>query len=291
MNDIAQLQKEVQELKSELTKATEQTTLWKNKYDAMLEQFKLAQQRQFSSSSEKNLLQEDFFDEAGDFELEAQPNHEKETIEVPAHKRIKPKRKPLPESLPRVDVIHDIKDNEKICACGCQKERIGEQVTEQLEVVQPKLSVTRHIRPKYACKNCEAGVCIAPTPNLLLPKSMASPSLITFTLIAKYCDHIPLYRQEGIWKRYGIEIPRNTMCGWLLSVADLCEPLWEQLKKHLLAYDYCQADESTVQVMKEAERKNTQKSYTWVYRGGCIKQRVVIYDYQETRELISWCNY
>lgn len=281
MNDVAQLQEKIQELKVQLIKATEQSTLWERKYNSMLEQFKLAQQRQFSTSSEKNLLQKDFFDEVGEFE--AKSDNETQAIEVPAHTRVKPRRKPLPKNLPRIDTIHDVEDNEKICECGCQKERIGEQITEQLEVVAPKVSVTRHIRPKYACKTCEVGVSIAPLPNLLLPKSMASPSLITFIILAKYCDHIPLYRQTGIWKRYGIEIPRNTMCGWLLSVADLCEPLWEQLKYYLLAYDYCQADESTVQVMKEAERKNTQKSYIWVYRGGCVKQKVVIYDYQETR--------
>lgn len=279
MNDIAQLQQKISDLSNELE-------LWKNKYNSMLEQFKLSQQRQFSSSSEKNLLQKDFFDEAGDIDPENEPHSdvEGEGIAVPAHKRVKPKRKLLPSSLPRVDVIHDIADSEKMCECGCKKERFSEQVAEQLEVVQPKISVTRHIRPKYACKNCESGVSIAPMPNLLLPTSMASPSLITFTIIAKYCDHLPLYRQEGIWKRYGIDIPRNTMCGWLLSVAELCEPLWNQLKQHLLAYEYCQADESTVHVMKEAERKNTQHTYTWVYRVGCITQKVVIYDYQETRE-------
>jgi len=283
MNNIASLQKENLEFKKENLVLKAQLQEWKHKYEAMLEQFKLAQQRQFAASSEKNLVQPDFFDEAGNHEKEIEEVSEPQSIDVPAHKRVKPSRKPLPEDLPREDHIIDISDSEKECNCGAQKERFGEEITEQLEVIQPKVFVTRHIRPKYACKKCESGVSMASLPLLLLPKSMASSSLIAFTLISKYCDHLPLYRQTGIWKRYGVDIPRNTMCGCLLSVAELCKPLWEQLGQHIVTNDYSQADETTVQVMKEAERNNTQKSYAWVYRGGTEKKKAVIYDYQETR--------
>ncbi len=284
MKDIALLQKENLEFQKENLELQSQLQEWKNKYEAILEQFKLSQQRQFAASSEKSLFQADFFDEAGDHEKEAVEVSEPQSIDVPAHKRVKPTRKPLPENLPREDHVIDISESEKECdCCGAQKERFGEEITEQLEVIQPKLFVRRHIRPKYSCKKCESGVSIAPLPHLLLPKSIASPSLITFTLISKYEDHLPLYRQTGIWKRYGIDIPRNTMCGWLLSVAELCKPLWEQLRQHILANDYSQADETTVQVMKEAERNNAQKSYAWVYRGGTEKKKAVVYDYQETR--------
>lgn len=197
--------------------------------------------------------------------------------------RSKPKRRPLPENLPREIVIHDISEAEKICECGGQKERFGEEMTEQLEVVPPKLKVIQHIRPKYSCKQCQIGVSIAPMPHLLLPKSMATPSLVSFTLISKYVDHTPLYRQEGIWKRYGIDIARNTMCGWLMTVAELCEPLWHELRKFILSNDYIQADETPVQVMQEPGRKNTQKSFMWIYRGGNLRRHAVIYDYHETR--------
>lgn len=274
MNDITQLQQKVSDLTIEME-------AWKNKYYSMLEQFKLAQQRQYASSSEKNLLQGELFDEMGTHveEKEERPK----SIEVPAHKRTKAKRQPLPKNLPRIDVVHDIEESQKICACGCQKERFGEEVTEQLEIIRPEVKVLRHVRPKYACKQCEAGVTIAPMPNLLLPKSNAAPSLITFIIISKYVDHLPLYRQESILKRYGIDIPRNTMCGWLLTVAELCEPLWQVLQKHILSYDYCQADETPVQVLQEPGRTNAQKSYIWIYRGGNEKQKAVVYDYQETR--------
>ena len=287
MKEAEVLEKENAKLKADNKGLRNKINALKLSYDILLEQFKLAQQRQYAPRSEKHDIQPDLFDEAGDYQCVKPDEGDQpidETIDVPAHKRIKAKRKSLPENLPREDVIHDISEAEKHCACGCLKTRFGEDSTEQLEVIPPQFKVIRHIRPKYTCKQCDVGgVAIAPMPKLLLPKSIAAPSLVAFTLISKYHDHLPLYRQSGIWKRYGIDISRNTMCGWLLSVADLCEPLWEHLRKHLLVYDYAQADETSVQVMKEPERKNTRKSYAWVYRGGCIKQRVVVYDYQETR--------
>lgn len=184
MNDTEIFCKEIQELKAKLEDQFSQIEACKEKYYAMLEQFKLSQQRQYTASSEKNLLQQELFDEAGDHQ-EAESPVEEETIEVPSHQRVTPKRKPLPENLPREEQIIDIDDSEKVCDCGCQKERFGEEITEQLSIVRPPFKVIRQIRPKYACKQCESGVSIAPTPNLLLPKSMATPSLIAFILISK----------------------------------------------------------------------------------------------------------
>lgn len=167
------LLKENAELKAQLLD-------WKNKYYSILEQFKLSQQRQFASSTEKNIYQPDFFDEAGVHEEKVEEN----AIAVPGHTRSKPKRRPLPENLPREVILHDISEAEKTCECGCLKERFGEEITEQLEVVRPKITVIQHVRPKYSCKQCQICVTIAPMPNLLLPKSMATPSLISFTLVS-----------------------------------------------------------------------------------------------------------
>ena len=150
MNDIALFQNEILEFQRENLELKSQLQAWKDKYEAVLEQFKLAQQRQFDVSSEKSLLQPDFFDEAGDYLKEAEEDKEPQTIEVPAHKHLKAKRKPLPENLPREDHVIDIDENEKICACGCQKEQFSEEITEQLEVIQPQLFVTRHCL-SYSC--------------------------------------------------------------------------------------------------------------------------------------------
>jgi transposase len=248
----------------------------KNAY--LLEQFRLAKQQRFSPSSEKNIYQLDLFDEAG---IESEPIESKEdTIDIKSHQRKKrPIRKPLPADLPREKILHDIPEEEKVCACGTALSCIGEEVTEQLKFIPAKLSVVQHIRPKYACKPCQENVRIAPMPILLLPKSNATPELIAHTIVAKYADAIPLYRQSKIWDRVEIDLPRSTLCSWLIQTASLCEPLVEIARKNMLEGNYIQADESPIQVLKEPGRKDTSKSYLWVYRG----DNNVIFDYQQTR--------
>jgi len=127
------------------------------------------------------------------------------------------------------------------------------------------------------CKNCQDA-----KPNLLLPKSLATPELVAYTIIAKFCDHTPLYRQEAIWQRLGIDMPRSSACGWLLKTAEICEPLIKLNQKILTADNYIQADETTVQVLDEVGRDNTSKSYMWCYRAGGEKP-IIIYEYQPTR--------
>jgi transposase len=249
----------------------------KNAY--LLEQFRLAKQARFSSSTEKNIYQADLFDEAG-IECENTEIEEIKTIHIESHKRKKhPVRKALPADLPREQIIYDIKEEEKICHCGTHLSPIGEEITEQLKFIPAKLSVIQHVRLKYACKPCQENVCIASMPLLLLPKTNATPELIAHTIISKYSDHIPLYRQSKIWDRVDIDLPRSTLCSWLINTAELCEPLVNLLHANLLKENYIQADESPIQVLKEPGRKNTSQSYLWVYRGGGI----VIFDYQETR--------
>lgn len=126
---------------------------------------------------------------------------EEEETHVPAHNRKKRGRKALPEDLPRVERVHDIDDADKVCACGCELSRIGEEVSEQLDVIPAQIQVIRHIRPKYACKNCEGvkddgpSVKIAPVPPQIIPKSIASPGLLAHILTGKFIDHTPFYRQ------------------------------------------------------------------------------------------------
>ncbi len=250
----------------------------KVKYGYLIEQIRLAKQERFAPSSEKSIYQADLFDEAG---IEAEEIEEQqEIIEIKNHSRKKhPVRKPLPTDLPREKIIYDIADSEKICDCGTHLSRIGEEITEQLKFIPASLSVIQHVRYEYACKPCQENVRIAPMPVLLLPKTNATPELVAYTIISKYADHLPLYRQSKIWERVDIDLPRSTLCSWLMSVAELCEPLIEISHKLLLAENYIQADESPIQVLKEPNRKDTSKSYLWVYRGGGI----VIFDYQETR--------
>jgi transposase len=268
---IFDLQQSLQETKQEL-----KTEKLKNAY--LLEQFKLARQQKYSSSSEKNIYQADLFDEAG-IEKE-EPEEIKSTVEVKGHTRKKhPVRKPLPADLPREQVIHDLKEEEKVCSCGTELSRIGEEITEQLKFIPAQLSVIQHIRPKYACKPCQETVRIAPLPIFILPKTNATPELLAHTIISKYADHIPLYRQSKIWERIDIDLPRSTLCSWLIDVSEICEPLITLNQQLIISSSYIQADETPFQVLKEPGRKDTSQSYLWVYRS----ENSVVFDYQQSR--------
>ena len=292
--DIENLPKTSEELKNiilslhqSLSEKENELSSFKSKYDGLMEQIRLAQQQRFAPKSEKNVLQADIFDEAGvelPDDVKEQLNDKQDEITVAAYTRKKhPVRKPLPKDLPREVIIHDISDAEKIGDCGCQLTRIGEEITEQLKYIPAQLSVVQHVRPKYACKPCQENVKIAPMPILLLPKSIATPELVAQTIVAKYCDYLPLYRQEKIWNRLDVDLPRNSLCGWILKTSELCEPLVKLLQKNIISYDLAQADETAVQGMDEPGRANTSKSYMWCYRGGEKNNLSIVYSYEETR--------
>lgn len=198
----------------------------------LLEEIRLAKQHRFAPSSEKNILQSDLFDEAGielPEEVKEQLNDE---IEIKSHTRKKhPVRRALPKYLPREMVLHNISEEEKKCHCGEHLVRIGEEISEQLKYIPAKISVIQHVRPKYACKPCQENIKIAAMPRLLLPKSIATPELVAHIIISKYCDHLPLYRQETLWQRMEVDMPRSSLCGWILKTAELCEPLIQFIKE------------------------------------------------------------
>ncbi|SRR5579883_87085 len=269
------LRKIISDMRAELA-------LYKEKYARLIEEIRLAKQQRFASSSEKNALQSDLFDEAG-VDLPEEVREQLGEVTVKSHARKQhPVRRSLPAYLPREIVLHDIRETEKICSCGEHLVRIGEEISEQLKYIPAKISVIQHVRPKYACKPCQENVKMASMPKLLLPKSIATPELVAHTIIAKYCDHLPLYRQESIWERMEIDMPRSSLCGWVLKVAEWCEPLIKQLQKIIINDDYMQVDETSVQVLDEIGRDNTTKSFMWCYRGGG-DQPCIVYDYQETR--------
>lgn len=213
-----------------------------------------------------------------------------EEIVVPEHSRKKGFRKPLPEHLPRVEIIHDVTPEEKLCGCGNDKHQIGEEVAEQLDIIPARAQVLRHIRPKYACRVCEGvedegpTVVIAPPPAQIIPKSMASPGLLAHIHVTKFADAVPFYRQEGQFRRLGIEINRTSMCNWAMLVAEACGPLMELHRREIRSGPSINADETTVQVLDEPGRDPTQKSYMWVFRGGTEEHPVLEFVYHPTRD-------
>jgi len=208
---------------------------------------------------------------------------EDDEITIPAHTRKKGGRKKLPETLPRVAVVYELSGDELICPHdGAALTEIGEVTSEQLDIIPAKIQVIRHIRKQYAC---QCGKCIktAALPKQPIPKSMASPGLLAHITVSKYQDALPLYRQETILRRIGVDIPRATLANWMIRSGTLIQPLINLMRDQLLDYDIIQMDETPVQVLKEPDKRAQSKSYIWVQRGGPPDRRVVLYDYDPGR--------
>ncbi len=253
-----------------------------SKVVTLQEQLNLALARRYAASSEKIAPDQiRLFDEA-EAEAQAEPVEEV-AITVPEHTRRKRGRRKLPESLPRIDVIHALTDAERTCPHdGNALTEIGEVTSEQLDIVPAKIQVIRHIRKQYAC-TCGHCIKTAPLPAQPIPKSLASPGLLAHITVSKYQDALPLYRQATILKRIGVELPRATLANWMIQAGHLIQPLINLLRDRLLAYDILQMDETPVQVLKEPGKTAQSKSYLWVQRGGPPDQPVVLYDYDPGR--------
>lgn len=204
------------------------------------------------------------------------------TIEVPSHTRKKQGRKPLPTHLPRMEVLHDIAEPDKQCACGHVLHRIGEQVSEQLEYIPAQTVVLVHKCAKYGCRHCESVVKTAKKPAQPIPKSIATPGLLAQIVTAKYQDALPLHRQEKQFARIGVELPRAKMAHWMIKCGELIVPLLNLLKDELLESHLIHSDETPVQVLKEPGKSPHSKSYMWVQaRWG--PQPIVLFDYASSR--------
>ncbi len=207
-----------------------------------------------------------------------------ETITVPAHERRKRGRKKLSAALPRVEIVHDLSEADKICpADGTVLERIGQETSEQLEMIPAQIRVLRHIRPKYACPCCRAGVKIAPVPAMLFPKSIATPSLLAQIATAKFVDGTPLYRQEPQFARLGIPLGRATMAGWMIRIGgEYLVPLINLLNEILLTEPVVHCDETRLQVLK-SDKAPTADHWMWVRAAGPPGRRIVLFDYDASR--------
>jgi len=192
-------------------------------------------------------------------------------------------RKPLPQELPRDNIIHEIAEDKRICACGHTLHNIGQETSEQLEVIPAQVKVLRHVRYKYGCKSCQDTVLLAPLSPQPIPKSMAGPGLLAHTIVAKYADHLPLYRQEQMWDRVGVDLDRVTLGRWMMACGELLSPLVDLMKKDILKSSYIQADETPLQVLSPKGRLSSSKfSYMWVYLSAAENPKVV-YQYSPTR--------
>ena len=282
-DDINSLKELVTQQASRNAQLTTENQQYKTQILSLQEQLNLALARRYAASSEK--LSPDqlrlFTEAETDGDLLEDDNEE--TITVPGHQRKKRGRTALPKTLPRIDVIHDIPESERICPHdGAQLQAMSEVVSEQLDIIPAKIQVIRHIRKQYACR-CGQCIKLAPLPGQPIPKSMASPGLLAHVTVSKYQDALPLYRQEQILQRIGVDLPRATLANWMIQAGQLIQPVINLLRERLLAYDIIQMDETTVQVLTEPDKRAQSKSYLWVQRGGPPDQTVILYDYDPGR--------
>ncbi|WP_173984721.1 IS66 family transposase [Magnetospirillum sp. SS-4] len=170
-------------------------------------------------------------------------------------------RRPLPAHLPRREVVHA---GTCACpACGGVLRQVGEDVTEILDYVPGRFEVVRHVRPALSCRTCETMVQ-APMPSLPIERGQPGPGLLAHVLVCKFCDHLPLYRQSGIYARDGVELDRATLADWVGKMAALLKPLAGAVERHILAADKLHADDTPVPVLAPGTGK-TKTGRLWVY--------------------------
>jgi transposase len=200
-------------------------------------------------------------------------------------------RKALPAHLPRIEVRHELSALERVCGCGLALQEIGAETSEQLDYIPAKIQVIRHVRPKYACAQCHAGVKIAPAPLTILPRSNASPGMLAHVITSKFVDGLPFYRQETVLARHHVAVPRGTQAAWAIAVVSPITPLLNLMDERMRSSGYIRIDETPVQVLKSdgASKSPTRDDapstnhWMWVRVAGPPGQRLILFDYDASR--------
>lgn len=286
------LDEHVSDLNEELAQSNEQLALAQAKLIQLYEQITLARRRMFGPSSE-NAAQGHLFDEAerlAAHSTEAQDlavlppasSGTSTTIPVKASPA-RGKRSPLPLELERVEIIHDVPEAQRTCACGTPMVVINRVISEQLDIVPMRVQVLQHVRLVYGCPTREHAPVTAGLPMQPLPKSNASPATLAMLLATKYVDGLPLARFEKVLARHDVTVSRQTLARWVIGAGAVLQPLHNLMRDVLLESPFLHMDETVLQVLKEEGKISTSQSYMWVQTGGPPGQSVVIYDYDPSR--------
>jgi len=244
---------------------------------AVLKRLKFAAKSEAYSTAQRSLLDETI-------EADMQALQRELDALVPPVKddsaKQKPKRQPLPANLPRREVRHEPEST--TCACGCQLKRIGQDVAEKLDYQPGVFTVERHIRGKWVCAQCES-LIQAPVAAHVIDKGVPTAGLLAQVLVAKYADHLPLYRQEAIFARAGFGIARSTLAQWVGACGVQLQPLVDALRTELLKHSVLHADETPVQMLKPGAGK-THRAYLWSYCTTAYNPiRAVVFDFADSR--------
>jgi transposase len=185
------------------------------------------------------------------------------------------------DKLPHFRHEQDLSEADKQCSgCGRTKDRIGQDESRILEYVPAKLEVHVHVRPKYACRYCQDGVASPPPPERPIARGIAGPGLIAQIVVAKFGDHLPLYRQEDFFARHGLHIARSTQCDWVQAAADLLRPLYERQKGLLLKSPVLWTDDTPVTLLAGGQEGSRQGRF-WTYIAE--EHPYSVYDFTESR--------
>lgn len=294
--DVEQLPDDTRTLKTMLVEQ-------RSAYQELYEKFETLRRLYFGTSSEK-LTEEDhrqmrLFNEAEELDSSSgeTDSEESASLTVGEYRRKKPGRKAISRDLPREEIVHDVNEDEKKCrCCGEQRPGLKDETSEEIEIIPASVKVFRHIRKVYGPCSCKQFAGSEQPPVLrgemaprMIPGSIATPATLAYVITAKFVDALPLYRQEKIFSRLGVEMHRSTLANWVMATAARCGPLIDLLWEYLDEAVYHQMDETTVQVLHEPNRPPTAKSYIWVNLGHVARddghelKPIVVYHYHPSR--------
>jgi transposase len=242
---------------------------------AVLKRLKFAAKSEAFNAEQKSLI-----DETIDADLAALADEIEQRVPGKSGDKQQPKRQALPAELPRREVRHE--PDSTTCTCGCAMQRIGEDTAEKLDYTPGVFTVERHVRGKWACAKCQTLVQ-APVAAHVIDKGIPTTGLLAQVLVAKYLDHLPLYRQESIFGRAGLPIPRSTLAAWVGQCGVQLQPLVDALRAELLGRPVLHADETPVAMLKPGNGK-THRAYLWTYcstRYDALK--AVVFDFAASR--------
>jgi transposase len=246
---------------------------------AVLKRLKFAAKSESFNAEQKSLLEEAIDADLEALSLAAEQARADASLPSVAAKE-QPRRQPLPSNLPRREIRHE--PDSTTCRCGCALKRIGEDVAEKLDYVPGVFTVERHVRGKWVCAACQTLVQ-APVPAHVIDKGLPTTGLLAQVLVAKYADHLPLYRQETIFERAGLALPRSTLAQWVGACGVALQPLVDALKAALLTRAVLHADETPVAMLKPGHGK-THRAYLWSYGSTVFDPlKGVVFDFADSR--------
>lgn len=256
--------------------------------------FELAYYRRirFANKSEQfSAEQRELFEESWDTDIIALTAEVEQLNATPKPaQRPRAGRQPLPDHLPRIEHRHE-PESCTCRQCGSKLVKMGEDVSEQLDVEPARFFVHRHIRPQYACRACET-ITAAPIPAAVIDGGMAAPGLLTWVMVSKFMDHLPLYRLEQIAARSQVPLARSTLTEWVGQVGVALQPLSDRLAELLRKRSVLHADETPVPQLDPGKGK-TRKAYLWAYRSNDLEPGppILVFDYQPGRHGVHVRNF